>query len=257
MAGNEYQAVRPKTHITPDGVELRERILAGSSLAIQGIFIESLREYFSAPGSPYAWNTDANSSEILIELGRNPNVEVNNASRAIYVSRTRSVPQQVAIGNRLGARLRDGQESYFAHMSTQMHVECISASRGDCELLSDFVFHFLLASSNVLERAYGFHKVSLPSLGEIVPYSADTMMFMGPIDFDLTHQTVWTSVRIAPLLEQMQLNILARTGRSPMPGTPGWSAEQAILEAFTMSAVQSLDPSVPLSPDPLPPPNRT
>ena len=257
MAGNEYFPVRPKDHASIDGPELRTRVLAGSSLAVQGIFIEALRSYFSGPDAPFRWNTDANSSEIIIEASRNPQVEVNNPSRAVYITRQRSTPQQLMLGNRVGTRLRDGQESFAAHMGMSIRVECVSSTPGDCELLSDFVFNFLIASAGVFEKMYGFHKVALPSLGEIVPYQADTQMFMGPIDFDTTHQTMWTSVPIAPLLEQMQVNILTRNGRAPQPGAPGWDAEQAILAAFTETAVRSLDRAVPAMQGQTPPPDRT
>jgi hypothetical protein len=59
MAGHEHSAVRPKTTQNP------LRVAAGSPLAIQGIFLEILRERFKAGnGLDWIYNEDITNTGI-------------------------------------------------------------------------------------------------------------------------------------------------------------------------------------------------
>lgn len=257
MAGNEYQAVRPKAHTSADGVLLRPRIVAGSPLAVQGIFLEALREYFSDPDAPFQWNTDANTTDLLIEAGENPQLEANNPSRGVFVVREGSIPASVMLGDRMGTDLPSGQEGFYAHMTTSFRVDCVSAAKGECEVLGDFVQHFLIASRRIIETQYGLYSMSLTSMGPVTPYTTDTEYYRVSLAFTVVHPFRWTTVRIAPLLVQMELRMLARTGHSPAPGSAAETAEAPADAAWAESAFESLSRNMPQIPDRNPVPDRT
>lgn len=250
MAGNEYQAVRPKQHYTPDGVELRPRILAGSPLALLGIYLESLREYFSGVDAPYRWSTDANSSELIVEAGKKPTVETNNPSRGVFVRRMGSVPASIGMGDRLGVDLPSGQESFIAHMTTSFRVDCVCAAEGEAELLADFVHHFLIASRKVFARQYGLHEMSMAAMGAVEPYEFDTKYFAVALTFETTHAFRWTIVKIAPLIQQVGIRMQFRSGKDPAPGSAQEAAETPADAAFAQLALDSLTRNVPMRPGP-------
>lgn len=257
MAGNEYHPVRPKSHLSPDGVELRERILAGSPLAVQGILLESLREYFTDPDAPYRWHTDANTTQILIETGRNVQLEANNPSRGVFVTRNGSTPVSIMLGDRVGIHRPSGQESFLAHMATSIQVDCVSATQGECELLADYVHHFLIASRKVFEAQFGLHEMSLATLGPLSPYVVDTTYYAISLTFNIVHAFRWTTVRIAPIIEQLVLRTLTRGGMPPAPGSAREALEAPYDAAFAEAAYESITRNMPAPPDDLPPPDRT
>lgn len=257
MAGHEYQPVRPKAHLAPDGVELRNRVMAGSPLAVQGIFLEALREYFMQPDAPFRWDTDANSGEILIEAGANPLPEENNPSRGIFVVRAGSDATKIMLGDRMGIDIPTGQEGFYANMVTAFEIECVSAAKGECEVLGDFVQHFLIASRRIIEAQYGFQEMTMASMSAVGQYQYDTRYYSVTLRFNTTHAFRWTTVRIAPTLNQLVVHMKTRMGHSPQPGTPADLAEQASDALFAQSAFDSLTRNVPQRPDRIPPPDRT
>jgi hypothetical protein len=257
MAGHEYQPVRPKAHLADDGVELRRRVMAGSPLAVQGIFLEALREYFQDPDAPYRWNTDANTSEIIIEAGLNPMPEQANCSRGVFVVRGGSDASKIMLGNRMGVDIPTGQEGFYANMVTSLQVECVSAAKGECEILGDFVQHFLIASRQIIEAQYGFQDMTLASMGPVGVYSIDENLYSVTLSFSTTHAFRWTTVKIAPVLAQLVVHMKTRVGPSPLPGTPAAESEEASDALYAQSAFESLTRNMPQRPDNLPPPNRT
>lgn len=257
MAGHEYQPVRPKAHLAPDGVELRNRVMAGSPLAVQGIFLEALREYFMNPDAPFQWNTDANSSQILIEAGANPMPEENNPSRGIFVVRAGSDATKIMLGDRMGIDIPTGQEGFYANMVTSLAVECISAAKGECEVLGDFVQHFLIASRRIIEAQYGFQSMSMASMSAVSTYQYDARYFAVTLSFNTTHAFRWTTVKIAPTLNQLVVHMKTRMGVSPQPGTAADALEQASDALYAQAAFDSLTRNVPQRPDQVPAPDRT
>lgn len=257
MAGHESQPVRPKAHLTDDGVELRKRVMAGSPLAVQGIFLEALREYFTNPDAPYHWNTDANTTEILIEAGGNPMPEQANCSRGVFVLRNGSDASQIMLGNRMGIDLPTGQEGFYANMVTSLQIECVSAAKGECEILGDFVQHFLIASRQIFEAQYGFQNMTMASMGPVGTYNADDNYYSVSLTFQTTHAFRWTTVKIAPVLAQLVVHMKTRMGGSPLPGTAAADAEETSDALFAQAAFESLTRNMPLRPDEIPPPDRT
>ena len=210
MAGNEYYPTRPKTEDQDPA-----RIAAGSPLAVMGIFLEGLRELFREDNQQlYVWRTDPSTTDLLIEAGYNTNVEARNYVRALYVNRLQSIPQQIAVGDRVGVRLRDHYQGFVAMMQSTMSIDCVSAHAGESALLGDVVQHFLLASKDIFEAMYGFHSMTLPQLGQTAPYVHDQDKFSTPVTFEVVYHVRWSTVKIRPLLAEIAMRARdAATGK--------------------------------------------
>jgi hypothetical protein len=202
MAGHETRAVRPDTP------QDRLKIAAGSSLAIQGIFLEILRERFSKQaGLEWYWDADNTTTRILIESGYNEELESRNQVPALYVTRLQSTPSKVAVGDRFGVSLPEHKESFKAVMRTDMAIECVSNDEGESSILGDVVQFTILASQDVIEREFGFYGFQHPILGQTAPYDRDQKKWSSTVNFAVEFWIHWAQVPIAPLLQQLSQNV--------------------------------------------------
>lgn len=198
MAGNETRAVRPRTpqdHL---------KVAAGSALAVQGIFLEILRERFRPDaGLEWHWEEDPTLTKIHIETSLNEELDVRNSAPAIYVTRLQSTPTKMAVGDRAEVNLPDHKELFKALMRVDMQLECVSSDEGESTVLGDIVQFMILASQDVIQKAFGLHSFTHPILGQVTPQSEDQTHWMTPISFSIEFWIHWTQVPIAPLLQQL------------------------------------------------------
>lgn len=198
MAGHETSEVRP-------AAEQNELyIAAGSPLAIQGIFLEILRERFGVDkGLQWEWKPDLATTGILIETSFNEETEARTQIPALYVTRYRSIPQETHMGDRAGVRLKDHFEGFSALMRVDMGVECVSPDKGESCILGDTVQFTLLTAQDVIQRAFGLHSFSHPVLGRTNPFEQDSTKFSTSVEFYIEFWVRWAQVPIAPLLQQL------------------------------------------------------
>lgn len=202
MAGNETRAVRP--HTPQD----RLKVAAGSALALQGIFLEILRERFQEnAGLEWYWNSDPTLTKILIETNLNEELETRNQVPALYVSRLQTTPSKIAVGDRAEVNLPDHKEYFKALMRVDMQVDCVSNDEGESTVLGDIVQFMLLASQDVIQNAFGLHDFTHPVLGQTVPSTADQTKWVSSVNFSIEFWIHWTQVPIAPLLTQLAQRI--------------------------------------------------
>lgn len=202
MAGHETRPVRPKA---PQNLL---KIAAGSPLAIQGIFLEIIRERFTPEaGLSWVWSPDHTATQILIEASFNEELESRNQAPAVYVTRLQSAPVKMAVGDRAGVRLSDHTEGFKALMRSDLLVDCISNDEGESAIIGDIVQFMLLASQDVIEREFGFHSFSHPILGQTVPEARDQTKWSTPVTFSVEFWIHWSQVPIAPLLQQLSQRI--------------------------------------------------
>jgi hypothetical protein len=200
MAGNEYNQVRP--HQAQD----RTKIAAGSPLAVLGLLLEALRERFAeGNGLDIAWRPDVTTTDILIEIGYNAELQVRDFGRAVYINRLNTVPKPIAVGDRAGVRLPDHLEGFIAEMTSQFSIDCVSNDKGDSMVLADIVQHFLLAVGNIMEAQYGIHDFGMPELGQTAPFEHDQKKFSTSVSFSLSYHVRWSTVKIRPLLQQVSV----------------------------------------------------
>lgn len=210
MAGNSDSLVRPKT------AQDSQRVAAGSPLAVQGVFLEVLRERFTADaGLDMVWDSDPTQTGILIEAAYNEETDTRNSAPALYVERLQTVPSQVIVGDRVGVRLRDHLEGFYCVMQTDIQVECVSNDRGVSAVVGDIVHWMLLASSDVIQRHFGFRNIAKPILGETVPFERNETKWNTPVTFQVEYEVRWAHLPIGPLLQQIGQRVaLANTSSS-------------------------------------------
>jgi hypothetical protein len=203
MAGHETILVRPKQFVQDP-----LKIAAGSPLAIQGVFLEIIRERFSVDaGLGLIWRPDLTSSDVLIETGYNEELEARNQVPAIYVNRLQTVPGKVMVGDRVGVRLPDHKEAFGALNTAVLSIECVSNDEGESAVLGDVIQYMILASQDVIQRAFGFYDISHPSLSATQPYDRDQTKWSTSVEFNVQFWIRWSQVPIAPLLQQIAQRI--------------------------------------------------
>ncbi len=206
MAGHLGRPVRPKG--TPQNTA---KIAAGSPLAIQGIFLEIIRERFRSDANVgYVWREDLTLTDIIVETSYNAELEARDTVPAVYVTRQQTVPSQIAVGDRVGVRLTDHKEAFIALTTVVISIECVSNDEGESSILGDLLQHMLLASQDVILREFGFHDMSKPTLGPTVPYQRDQNKYSTTIDFNAQFMARWSQVQVAPLLQQIAQRITQR-----------------------------------------------
>lgn len=199
MAGHENSLVRPK-----EFVQDPLKIAAGSPLAIQGVFLEVIRERFRTDaGLGIIWRPDITETDILVEVGYNEETESRSQVPAIYVNKLDTTPGRVIIGDRVGVRLEDHCEGFGAVATVGISIECVSNDEGESAVLGDIVQYMLLASQDVIQREFGFYDISHPSLGQTVPYDRDTNKWLTGVQFQVQFWIRWKQVPIRPLLQQI------------------------------------------------------
>lgn len=200
--GNEYHAVRPREP------QNRDKIAAGSPLAVLGIFIETLRERFNTDADlGIVWNEDPQTTQIIIEAGYNVETESRDAGRALYINRLSTSPQQIVVGDRVGVSLPEHLEGFTCMMASQMTVDCVSSDAGESAILADIVQSFFIASRQIFCAMYGFHDFGLADMGQTQPYEADQGKWNTVVSLVVQYQARWASVKIRPKLQGYGLHM--------------------------------------------------
>ena len=206
MAGNGHSLVRPK-----QGEQDTSKILAGSPLAVQGVFLEILRERFiEGSGLDLVWRPDMTLTDILIETDYNEELESRSQTPAAYVGRLQTVPSKQMIGDRAGVRLPDHLEGQSALTTIQLNVDCVSNDNGESAVLGDLIQFMLLASQDVIQREFGFYDMSHPVLGQTIPFEQNVTKWNTPVSFVVQFWIRWAQVPIAPLLQQVAQRVTSK-----------------------------------------------
>jgi hypothetical protein len=188
-------------------------IVDGSPLAIIGIFVEVLRERFSEENSPrpdtWLWDDDTNLSTITIESALEDNSTIRNKQPALFVDKDQSVYGRSVIGDRAVHQFRNSQEIQWSLATVPVMVECVAARRGESAVLGDIVQWTLHCASDVIQKSFGLHDMTAPTLGRTMPFELDTECWSTPINFQVQYNVVWTYVPIKPLLQHIAARIEA------------------------------------------------
>lgn len=202
MAGHETRQVRPRTP------QDKTKIAAGSPLAVQGIFLEILRERFNEnSGLQWIWRPDVTLTNLIIETGYNEETETRNTVPALFINRLQSAPQKMTVGDRAGVQLKDHLEGFSAIMQVGLTIDCVDADEGTSALLGDTVQFTLLASQDVIQREFGFYDFTHPILGPTQPRAKDKDKWVTQVAFNVQFWIRWAQTPITPLLQQIATNL--------------------------------------------------
>lgn len=191
-------------------------IVDGSPLAIVGIFVAVLRERF-APGngpSHYPWYPDPNKTGLLIESAFEDNSIPRGKKAALYVDKDESIYGKSIIGDRAGHCWTDGKDAQWCLSTVPINIDCVAGRKGESAIVGDIVQWSLHASSDAIQGHFALHDMTPPTLGRTVPYEDDDESWNTPVAFQVQYNVRWTTVPIAPLLQEITLHI-QKSGLSP------------------------------------------
>lgn len=202
-------------------------VFPASSLALVNVFTEVVRARFTGEnrlGLPYYWSPDASvnpadendevqPTKIFIESAFNAFPDARNPRPAIYVDKGSTVSSKIAVGNRAEIDHRTRDEIFLDHELSDMSIEVKAETRGQSATLADHVFHFLKACMNHICAEFSIHDISPPVLNKTLPYrdmGSEIELWSTTISFQVTCKAVWRTKPIAPVLQQIRLNLQAK-----------------------------------------------
>lgn len=189
-----------------------ETLYLSTSLVIIGVFVSVLRERFkeSTPMEPqlnWVWRPITDQTDIFIESGYNTELEARLTRPGIWIDREQNVYTKSGIGSQdqISAYIPQGLEKYHAFGETDVTIHCTSPNRGESMMLGSVVQDFVQMSSFIIERFFGFRRISDVVLNRTGPHEEDDQLFTSPVQFRVFYETRWATRPIAALLQQMSL----------------------------------------------------
>ena len=203
------------TSVRPGHPEQPKLVVDGSPLALIGIFLVVLRERFSTGNGPeeFVWNNDPNQASLIIESGfEDP--DIRDKKPAIFVDKDESVYAKLVIGDRAGHRFTDAKDWQWCLSTVPIVVDCVASKKGESAIIGDITQWSLYAASDAIQAIFGFHDFTTPRLGRTVPWEADREAWTTPVSFQVQYNVMWSTVPIAPLLQDIALRI-SQAGTTP------------------------------------------
>jgi hypothetical protein len=191
--------------------QAHQLILDGSPLAMIGIFVEVLRERFAPDnGMPkYHWYEDAHKTKVIIESAFEDSDTKRGDKPAIYIDRDEIVYGKTVIGDRAGFTWKDSKDFQWTLATTPILIDCVASRRGESAILGDIVHWSLHVMSDAIQATFSLHDMSPPRLGRTIPYEDDKEAWSSPVSFTIQHNVRWTTVPIAPLLQEIVARVTA------------------------------------------------
>jgi hypothetical protein len=201
----------PKRLPSPEAKQVVS-IRPGSKLAIVGVFVEILRRRFSGQNVgddfPWAWRSDASVSKLEIESAFNEDISVKNKRPAIHVDVDDQINSRTVLGDFVGKRITDGLTGFW-HLSTvPILIECVASKKVESASIADIASVFLLASNRLIQAKFGFHDMTPTTVGRTQPAPRDKNEFITPITFTVQSNLRYTNLQTAPLLEELEFDIV-------------------------------------------------
>jgi len=198
-------------------------IMPGTPLAVIGVWLEALRYRFKdSVGEPLPWvwdpdlrpaddedaqprDEDGSPRKVLIEAAFNVELTKRNYRPAIYVDRGTITPMKHHVDNFVGAYLPTGLRAYHSMADMPINILIESESAGECSLIADTVWFFVLATRDVFRPAFGFHEISNPLMGPTQPTSPDKTIWQTAVNFNVQFDLRWVTRPIAPFLRDIKI----------------------------------------------------
>jgi hypothetical protein len=202
-------------------------------IAVIGLWLSALRYRFNDnPGEPLPWvwspdlkpdddengtprdEPDGEPRKLMIEAAFNVEKEKRNYRPAIYVDRGPVVPMKHHVDNFAGQYTPETFKAYHSMADMPMSFLVESESSGECCLIADTAWFFVLSTRDIFRRSFGMHEISNPVLGPTEPQVVqDKPIWQTTVNFNVQFDLRWTTRPIAPFLRE----ILARISRASNP----------------------------------------
>ncbi len=201
----------PKNQPSPEESQ-QFSIRPGSKLAVLGVFVEIIRRRFSlavvSEDFQWRWADDIKTTKLAVESAFNEDKTHRNFRPGVYVDCDDQTMGRVVLGDRAGVNLKTGLEGFWNLQSVPILIENIAAKRAESAALGDVVGVFLQASSDLIQAKFGFHDMTPITVGRTQPAARDKDQWTTSVTFVVQYPQRWTSAPTAPLLRELELDII-------------------------------------------------
>jgi len=189
-------------------------VMVKTSLHLMGIYINALRERFSAVGDDFPWNYDDedSGSQITIEAGAGDEVNKNDARPAIYVDRSAIVFPKVAIGDFVGQQNKTGLKAFYSTGTGQITLDSVSSNRGESAVLGDLVQAFLMMSADEILRTQDLRDITPITLGPTQAWEKDKRLYATRVTSEVSFDVKWATTPTARKIQSVDLRIDHESG---------------------------------------------
>lgn len=206
--------------LTADGAKLTsaaDDVLAGSPLAVAGLFVAVVQARLAEAGLPWRYDpeyvrddaqagTPGSPSPIYVTSAYAEADDVDNVLPRVVVAVPSATLTQTVVGNRAGIRTNDRREAFHAHDALSVMLRCYGKTAGEAYTLGHVVRHHLAACRLVIAELFHLHQVDLPVLNE--PVRERLAQGQGPawvssVGTNIQVKVTWTTTPIAPLLQAL------------------------------------------------------
>jgi len=198
-------------------------IFPGSTQAVIGLFIQSLRIRFTPIGpNPLPWVYKADPTPEADETGDvdgprrlyigeawDPFPQGRDVLPALLVGRNTVQYQKLGLGHRVDAIMPTREETFVAHASMPIYVLCESGTPGESAQLADHVAFFLLASAPLLRSKFAIQDIGLPVITETASARRgpnDLQRWSTQVAINVDVKVIWKTKAMAAVLQELAVN---------------------------------------------------
>lgn len=200
----------PKTLPAPVA-DQQGSIRPGSKLAVLGVFVEIIRQRFSAhvvgEAFQWCWDPDIKRTKLAVESAFNEDKTHRNFRPAVYVDCDDQTMGRVVLGDRVGLNLKTGLEGFWNLQSVPILIECVAGKRAESAVLGDIVGVFLQASSDLVQAKFGFHDITPVTISRTQPAARDKDQWTTAVTCVVQYPQRWTNAPTGPLLNSVELAV--------------------------------------------------
>lgn len=208
-------------------------VFIGSSLSVIGLWVFFLRQRFSdsvAQALPWYWSEDLRPADdedgsplpegsprkIQIASAYNTEQAIRDYRPSIFVGRGgRPIsPMKTVVDNFVGEVKTTGFRAFYIMTQMPITIEIKSENAGECSVLGDTVWSFVLATRDIARKDFGFHEVSEPTLGDTIPNAKDKEIWETSVTFEVQFDQRWGVTPIAPKLREILTTITSKNNSS-------------------------------------------
>lgn len=202
-------------------------------MAVIGVMLEVVRKRFTAESKlPWVWNADIKKTSVAIESAFNEDKEHKNFRPAVYIDRDEEVIGRTVVGDFVGQNFKAGVKGFWALSTLPIMIECVASKKAESAVIADLVKIYLLASSDLIQSAFGFHEMTPPSMSRTQPFSRDKEQWVTSISFSVQFDVRWTNTPTGPLLQKIMMEI----GASGASSATEYFETIALMGALTTTA---------------------
>lgn len=196
-------------------------VFSYSEMAIQGIFVEVIRERFRGVNlrdNPHYWEADVTPKEseenspdaprkLYIESQYLEFPDARNYRPAVLVDTNGQTPEKQVVNNFAGRRAQDQKEAFWCPATTPVEILVVDDRRGSCSVLADIIWMHLLGVRNFVRAEFGFQDMTEPLKSKVQPFRRDKDLWEVLITFNVRSPIRWVTTPIAPLLRGIRLRL--------------------------------------------------